>query len=52
VATSIPHFISFEMRTADAFCRLGLLATLRELALVTVVWMEAVIDVAWNSLAP
>ena len=46
VATSIPHFISFEMRAADTFCRLGFLATLRHLSLITVFRMEAVIDVA------
>jgi hypothetical protein len=46
VATSIPHFVSFEMCTADAFCRLRFLATLRQLAFITVLRMEAVIDVA------
>ena len=46
VATSVPHFVSFEMRSADAFCRLGFLATLWQLALVTVLRVEAVVYVA------
>jgi len=46
VIASIPHFVSLKMRAADAFCPLGFLATLWQLALVTVFWMEAVIDVA------
>ena len=46
VATSVPHFVSFEMRSANAFCRLGFLATLWQLALVTVLRVEAVIYVA------
>ena len=49
VATSIPHFVSFEMRTADAFCRLGFLATLWQLALIAVFRMEAVIYVSLES---
>ena len=41
VATSIPHFVSFEVRTADAFCRLGFLATLWQSALIAVLRMES-----------
>jgi hypothetical protein len=46
VATFIPNFVSFKVRTADAFGRLGFLATLWHLALGAVYWMEATIYVA------
>ncbi len=46
VATSIPYFISFEVRAAYAPCRFGFPATLGQLAFVTVFRMEAVIYVA------
>jgi hypothetical protein len=46
VAASIPHFVTFEMRTIDALCRLGLLARSRQDALIAVLWMETVIYVA------
>jgi hypothetical protein len=46
VATSIPHFVSFEVRTIDTLCRLGLLAGFWQWAFIAVLWMETVIYVA------
>src|SRR5580658_6465966 len=46
VPTSIPRFVSFEVRTIDTLGRLGLLATFWRRALIAVVRMETVIHVA------
>jgi hypothetical protein len=39
MATSIPHFVSFEVRTIDTLCRLGFLASFWQWALVAMLWM-------------
>jgi hypothetical protein len=46
VATSIAHFVSFEVLTIDTLCRLGFLARFWQGALIAVLWMETVIYVA------
>jgi hypothetical protein len=46
MATSIPHFVTFEVRTIDAFSRLRFLAPLRNWALIAMVGMELVIYMA------
>jgi hypothetical protein len=46
VATSISHFVSFEVRTIDTLCRLGFLASFWQWALIAVLRMETVIYVA------
>src|ERR1700719_895757 len=46
VATSIPFFISLEVGAVDALRRLGLLATIWQCALVTMLWMVTIVDVA------
>ncbi len=46
VATSIPHFVSFEVRPIDTLCWLCFLTTLWQLTLIAMLWMEMVIYVA------
>jgi hypothetical protein len=46
VATSIPHFVSFEVGTIDTLRRLGFLTTLWRWAFIAVVRMKTVIHVA------
>jgi hypothetical protein len=46
VATSIPRFVSLEVRTIDTLCRLGFLATLWRWAFIAVLRMETVIHIA------
>jgi hypothetical protein len=46
VATSIPHFVSFEVRTVDTLCRLSFFARFWQWALIAVFRMETVIYVA------
>jgi len=46
VATSIPHFVSFEVRTIYTLCRLRFLTALRRWALIAVFRMETVIYMA------
>jgi hypothetical protein len=46
VAASIPHFVSFEVRSSDTLCRFGFLAGLWQGALIAVLRMETVIYVA------
>ena len=46
MAASIPRFVSLEVRTVDAFCRLGFLATIRRRAFIAVLRMQTVIHVA------
>jgi hypothetical protein len=46
VAASIAHFVPFEVRAIHTLGRLGFLAALRHRALVAVLRMVAVIDVA------
>src|ERR1035438_9657393 len=46
VATSIPRFVSTEVRTIDTLCRLRFLASFWQWALIAVLWMETAIDVA------
>jgi hypothetical protein len=46
VAPSVPHFVSFEVRTIDTLCRLGFLASFWQLALIAMLRMETVIYVA------
>ena len=46
VATSVSHFVSFEMRTIDAPCRICFFANLGQRALIAVVRMKFVIYVA------
>jgi hypothetical protein len=45
VATSITHFVSFEVRTINTLCRLGFLASFGQWALIAVLRMETVIHV-------
>ena len=46
VASSIPRFVSLEVRAIDTLGRLGFFATFWRWALISVVWMETVIHVA------
>jgi hypothetical protein len=52
VATTIPHFVAFEVGAIDALCRLGFLAPLRQCPLIPVVRMETVIlhgrEIRWR----
>jgi hypothetical protein len=43
---SIPHFVSLEVRSIDAFGRLRFLAPLWHWALIAVIGMETIVDVA------
>jgi len=46
MAASIPHFVAFEVRAIDTFCRLGFLASGWHRALIAMRRMEMVIYVA------
>lgn len=46
VAPSISRFVSLEVRVIDTLGLLGFLATFWRWALISVIWMETVIDVA------
>jgi hypothetical protein len=46
MATSIPHFVSFEALTIDTLCLFRLITRFRHWTLEAVIWMEAVVHVA------
>lgn len=44
MAASVPHFISFEVRSVDTLGRFRPLAPFWHWALVAVLWMEMIVD--------
>jgi hypothetical protein len=52
MATTIPHFVSFEMRLIDTPRRVGFLAAVWHWAPVTVVRMEGIVHVTVESAGP